>query len=98
MGTGVVQVRNTEMAELDVEISAYNSMREGLEATHMGKWVLVHDREVIGVYDSFETAAENAVSRFGAGPYLIRQVGAAPATLPASVMFHPVYGPNKMRI
>jgi hypothetical protein len=86
------------MPELDVEISAYDSMREKLEAEHMGKWVLLHDRQLVGVYDSFDAAAEEAVKRFGGGPYLIRQVGAQQVTLPASVMYQPAHGANKMRI
>jgi hypothetical protein len=32
------------------------------------------------------------VGKFGAGPYLIRQIGAPPVTLPASVMYHPAHG------
>jgi hypothetical protein len=86
------------MPELDVEISAYESMREQLEASHMGKWVLLHGRELVGVYDSFDPAAEEAVKRFGCGPYLIRQVGAQSITLPASVMYQLDHGPNKMRV
>jgi hypothetical protein len=75
------------MAELDQEISAYEGMRSELEAHHMGKWVLVHDLSLAGVYDSFEAVAADAVRRFGRGPYLIRQIGAPPVTLPASVMY-----------
>lgn len=75
------------MAEIDTEIKAYEAMREKLEAEHMGKWVLMREQKLIGVYDSFEVAAEEAVRQFGRGPYLIRQVGAPPVTLPASVMY-----------
>jgi hypothetical protein len=75
------------MAELDQEIAAYDAMSADLEAQHMGKWALVRDRKLVGIYDSFEKAAEEAVSRFGRGPYLIRQVGAPKVTLPASVMY-----------
>ena len=85
------------MPEIDAEIAAYERMREDLEAHHMGKWVLVHSGELIAVFDSFETAAEEAVRRFGRGLCLIRQVGAPPVSLPASVMYHPAYG-NKVRI
>jgi len=67
-------------------------MRRDLEARHMGKWGLVREGNLIGVYDSFESVAEDAVRRFGRGPYLIRQVGAPPVTLPASVMYVPVHG------
>ncbi|MFA4889446.1 MAG: hypothetical protein WC628_07745 [Candidatus Omnitrophota bacterium] len=75
------------MTDIDKEIAFYEEIRESLEAKHMGKWVLIHDRKLIAVYDSFEITAENAVRQFGAGPYLIRQVGAPPLTLPASVMY-----------
>ena len=80
------------MADVKDEIAAYEKMRDELEAQHMGKWVLFNDLELIGVYNSFEAVAEDAVRRFGRGPYLIRQVGAPPVTLPASVMFHVKHG------
>lgn len=80
------------MADVKSDIAAYAKMQEGLEEKHMGKWVLFHDEVIVAVYDSFEAAAEDAVRLFGRGPYLIRQVGAPPVTLPASVMYQPVYG------
>jgi hypothetical protein len=86
------------MAEIDTEITAYEAMREQLEAKHMGKWVLMHDRQLVGMFDSFDTAAEEAVKSFGCGPYLIRQVGAQSITLPASVMYQVDHGPNKVRV
>lgn len=79
------------MADVKKDIAAYEKMQSELEATHMGKWVLFYDEKFIALFDSFESAAEQAVERFGRGPYLIRQVGAPPVTLPASVMFRPSY-------
>ena len=75
------------MSELDTEIQAYEKMRPKLEADHMGKWVIVHSDKLIGTYPSFDTAAEEAVQKFGRGPYLIRRVGVDQITLPASVMY-----------
>jgi hypothetical protein len=86
------------MSELKEEIAAFDTMRPELEAKSLGKWVLIHNRELIGTYDSFDEAAKEAVHRFGRGPYLIRQVGAPPVSMPASVMYHPVYGNGQMRI
>ena len=77
---------------LDKELAAYEKMRSQLEAHAMGKWVLLHDEELIGTYESFDQAAKEAVQRFGRGPYLLRQVGAPSITLPASVMYIPVAG------
>lgn len=80
------------MPNLDGDIAAFEGMRAGLEARHMGQWVLLRDQELIGSYKTFDEAATDAVTKFGRGPFLIRQVGAPPMTLPASVMYHPVHG------
>lgn len=79
------------MPGLKEELATYERMRDDLELEHLGKWVVVHDMELAGVYDSFELAAEDAVQRFGRGPYLIKRVGDPPMTLPASVLYRPVY-------
>lgn len=79
------------MSDLREDIAAYETMRGDLELKHLGKWVVIHDHQLIGVYENFEAAAKEAVRQFGRGPYLIRQVGAPPVTLPASVLYHPVH-------
>jgi hypothetical protein len=79
------------MAHLSEEIAAYEAMRPDLEAEHLGMWALVHDRKLAGIFESFDLAAQDAVKRFGRGPYLIRQIGAPPIVLPASVMYQPVH-------
>ena len=76
------------MADLDQDIAAYEKLQTDLESRHVGKWVLVHNEVLVSLYDSFEAAADEAVKRFGRGPYLIRQIGAPPMTLPASVLYH----------
>ena len=75
------------MSNLSSEIAAYSSMRRDLETQHNGQWVVIHDGELIGAYDDFQEAAQEAVRRFGRGPYLIRRVGAGPLVLSASVQF-----------
>ena len=66
------------MDALQREIDAYERMRDRLEADCLRQWVVVHDEELVGAYESFEDAAMDAVKRFGRGPYLIRQVGVRP--------------------
>ena len=78
------------MALLSNEIAAYEEMRDVLEVDHFGEWVVVHNEQLVGTYDDFETAAEEAVRQFGRGPYLIRQVGASPMSLPASLLYRPL--------
>lgn len=79
------------MTTLKKEIAAYETMRGDLEMEQLGKWVVVHDEKLVGTYDSFQKAAEDAVQKFGRGPYLIRQIGAPPLTLPASALYQPVF-------
>jgi hypothetical protein len=76
------------MTDIDREIAAYETMRAELENQHMGEWILVSGEKLIGVFSSFDETAREAVQRFGRGPYLIRQVGAPPITMPASVVYH----------
>ena len=72
---------------LDREIEAFDHMKPELEHHHMGKFVVIKDSDLVGAFDTLDAAANEAVRRFGRGPYLIRQVGALPPTLPASVLF-----------
>ena len=75
------------MADMNDNISAFEEMLPDLEKKHMGKWALFYEKKLQDVYDSFELAAMDATGRFGRGPFLIRQVGSASVTLPASVAF-----------
>jgi hypothetical protein len=75
------------MPNLSSEISAFEAMRARLETDHLGEWVVVHDEKLVGLYPTMESAAIEAVKRFGNGPYLIRQIGAPAVVLPASVMY-----------
>lgn len=76
-------------AVLEQEIQTFENKRHELEEHHNGKWALVHDGEVIGLFETFDTAATEAVRQFGKGPYLIRQVGAPAPYVPASVAYFP---------
>ncbi|MCY3989259.1 MAG: hypothetical protein OXF94_11825 [Gammaproteobacteria bacterium] len=79
----------SQTSSLTKELEAYERMRSSLETEHLGEWVVVHDETVVGYFDSFDDAAKEAVKLFGRGPYLIRQVGEGPITLPASVLYAP---------
>ena len=78
------------MTTLSSQISAYEAMRDVLESDYFGRWVVFHGGELVDTYESFEEAAEEAVRRFGRGPYLIRQVGAPPVSLRAPTLYRPV--------
>lgn len=75
---------------LDRQIEVYEGMLESLQAKHYAKWVVIHGEQFIGAFDRIEDAARVASSKFGEDPYLLRQVGAPPAKLPASVLYRPL--------
>jgi len=77
---------------LDREIAAFDALKPTLEMHHLGKFVVIKDGKLAGAFDTLDTAAVFAVSRYGRGPYLIRQVGAPPVHLPASVLYRPIEG------
>ena len=79
------------VATLLENIEEYDQMRRVLETQHLGKWVVLYDRELVKIDESFQNVAEFAVVNYGRGPYLIRQVGAPPITLPSSAIYHPTY-------
>ena len=73
---------------LDRQIAAYETCRDEMEREHRGEWVVFHDEQCAGIYPTFEDAAEDAIARFGAGPYLIREVGASQVVrLPARLYY-----------
>ncbi len=77
-GSPAAHQKYVDQAAMDTirrEMAAYEEMRAELEAEHLGKWVIVRDRELVDVYETFEEAAEAAIARFGRGPYHIREVG-----------------------
>lgn len=82
--------RLSEVSSLNNEIAAYARMKTKLEAECLGSWVVIRNEAVVGTFDSLETAAPFALGRFGRGPFLIREVGAPPAALPASVLYRPI--------
>jgi hypothetical protein len=84
-------VQGHSMSQIDRDIAAYEQVRSDLEKDHNGKWAVFYEGEQVGLFESFDAAAVEAVARFGRGPYLIRQIGASPMTMPASVMFRPIH-------
>ena len=76
------------MSDLRDEISAYERIRTDLELTRIGEWAVVHGGQLVDTFQEFQDAADEAVRRFGRGPYLIRQIGAPQITLSASLMYN----------
>ena len=81
-------LEDTPKTALSRQIAAYDAKyRSTLETDHRGKWAVVYNEELVGIYDSFQEAAEDAVAQFGRGPYLIRKIGREFITLPSSALY-----------
>ena len=79
----------TKRATLDQNITAFEQLQDRLSGDETGKWAVVCDRELAGLFDSFDEAADSAVCQFGKGPYLIRKVGPLSPYLSVSALFRP---------
>jgi len=72
---------------LEREIRAFEARRGELEKQYNRKFVIFHDDDFAGAFDDFDSAAREAIKRYGRGPYLIRQVGVPPTEyVPAGLL------------
>lgn len=77
---------------LDKDIKAFEKMKPELIEHHFGKFVVIHNEQLVGSYDNFNKAAEEAFRQFGKGPYLIRQViNDDSVKIPASVAYRIIH-------
>lgn len=59
---------------LDTELNTFERHRDHLLATAEGKFVLIRNGEVVGVYDSKMDAIAHGYEKFGNVPFLVKQV------------------------
>ena len=77
--------------DLRVDMDSFDARVQWLEKHHNGKFVVFCAGEFVDAFDTFDAAARAAIRRYGAGPYLIRQVGRPRGfSMPASVAYCPV--------
>ena len=75
------------MATLEENVAAYEEMRDELETNHMHQWVVIYDKELVGTFTDFQEAANEAVTRFGSGPYHIKKIGEPPLQIAPTLRF-----------
>lgn len=59
---------------LDTELKTYEHNRDHLLGTAEGKFVLIHDSHVIGLFDSKLDAIALGYQQFGNVPFLVKHV------------------------
>jgi hypothetical protein len=62
------------MPVLDTELKTYEQNRDHLLGTAEGKFVLIHNDQVIGIYDSKMDAIAEGYRQFGNVPFLVKQI------------------------
>jgi hypothetical protein len=59
----------------DVEVAAFEKLREELERTHLDEFALFFEGKFIGLYRDFDSAGRAALSLSKKGPFFIQQIG-----------------------
>ena len=62
------------MPALETELKTYDQNRDHLLGTAEGKFVLIHNSQVVGVYDSKMDAINAGYQQFGNVPFLVKQI------------------------
>lgn len=60
--------------DFSVEETVYRRERERLIRDHLGKFVLIHGDELVGVFETFDEAIAEGGRRFGWVPMMIRDI------------------------
>ena len=72
------------MSQIDVNHDAYRAThRHELEKKHLGKYALMHDAQVAGVFETIDAAFHKGMDDFGADRFSIEEIGAQPIHLGA---------------
>ena len=75
------------MEDLREEISAYENIRTSLLRDNEGKFVIMHGKRLVGVYDSSGEAFVDAMNQFGTQqPFLLRQVSEEDSSIEAPAL------------
>lgn len=59
---------------LEIELGVYERMKDQLLSSYEGKFVLIHQEDFLGAFDSAENAYNEGVRAFGQSPFLVKKV------------------------
>lgn len=66
---------------LEKELEFYTSHRAELLKAHAGKFVLIKNDSLVGIYSTLEEAVIEGTLRFGKGPFMARQIAERDRTI-----------------
>lgn len=67
--------------QLERNWAAFNAAKKDLEEEHLGRTVLLHDGEVVAIYNDSGDAYEIGCEKFGLGNFSIETIGSKPKSL-----------------
>lgn len=69
------KMEGLQMAQhLKTELETYNANKERLVAESEGKYVLIHDQQISGVWDTYEDALKAGYDAYGLEPFLVKRI------------------------
>ena len=75
------------MDELRKNRQAFNGMRGDLEREHSGRIALLHDGELVSIFNDRGDAYVIGCERFGEGHFSIKKIGTPPASFGAAASY-----------
>lgn len=76
-----VTTMNTDRAQVEKNYSAFKARLRDLLESHAGKQALLHDGEVVEIFDTLSDAIKFGNDKFGAGNYTVQEITSRPAEL-----------------
>jgi len=58
----------------ELEIATYNREKARLFVEGEGKYVVIYNGEILGIWDTYEDAIQDGYSRCGLTPFLVKQI------------------------
>ena len=68
-------------SQLEKNRVAYNAKKEKMEADHFGRVALLHDGEIVEIYNDSGDAYTIGCEKFGLGNFSIEKIGEPPISL-----------------
>ena len=67
--------------QLELNRTAYETMKDDLERSDLGRVVLMHDGEVVSIYNDSGDAYSIGCEKYGLGNFTLHQIGQKPISL-----------------
>ena len=69
------------MNQIQLNREAYQKLKNKLEAEHPGRYALMHDGEMIEIYNDSGDAYSIGCDKYGLGSFTIEEIGERPISL-----------------